>query len=185
MDLNYGVQTALLVLFLLVGLLAYERWGLRLGGVLVLPLLTLYILGDPRFAAVFAFSAATTYAVGELIHRRTLIYGRRIFSVFLISSCLATACGSFVLRIPLHGVVLPIMPGLFSFNLHREGQPVRGVVIFSAGVAVFLALGVFLQWAVDNLSLRLDRAWIGIAAYAVGAAAVTLLARRRLLGETS
>ena len=39
MDATLEPYVALVALFLVIGLWTYERWGLRLGGVLVLPFL--------------------------------------------------------------------------------------------------------------------------------------------------
>lgn len=111
-------------------LLAYERWGVRLGGVLALPYLVVYALHDLSVLLLFGLAAATTYLVGEVVHRTTLIYGRRMLVAFLLISLVSSAVFNQLVHVVPSGVFLPVLPGLFAYNLHREGRPVWNTLLF-------------------------------------------------------
>lgn len=135
-------MVALLAVFIGIGLLAYERYGLRLGGVLVLPLLLLYAVADAMVIPLFLAAAAVTYLIGEVIHRLTLLYGRRLFVVYLIASLAVTYFMSTAIGGIGHGHLFPLLPGLFAFNLHREGRPIRGAIAFVGWMGLFAMVGV-------------------------------------------
>ncbi len=111
-------------------LLVYERWGLRLGGVLALPYLAVYALTDLGILLLFGLAALATYFIGQVVHRRTLIYGRRMLVVFLLASLASSGLLNQVIQVAQSGVFLPILPGLFAYNLHREGRPTWNSVLF-------------------------------------------------------
>lgn len=146
-------QYALLAGYVLVGLWAYERWGVRLGGVLALPLVAVYALIVPWALEIFAVAAIVAFVVGEVLHRRTLMYGRRLFAVHIVASVAASFLFTQAMDIPLNGFLLPVLPGVFAFNLHREGRPVQGAVVFVGALIAMMAAGL----AVESL-LQVDPA---------------------------
>lgn len=146
-------QYTLLVGYVLIGLWAYERWGVRLGGVLALPLIAVYGLMVPWAVEIFAFAALVSFGVGEVLHRRTLMYGRRLFAIHIVASVVASFAFVQVVDVPLNGFLLPVLPGVFAFNLHREGRPVQGVVVFVGALIGLMLAGV----AVESL-LQVDPA---------------------------
>lgn len=120
------------------GLWAYERWGVRLGGVLALPYLVVYALEDLRVLLLFGLAAVATYSAGEAIHRYSLIYGRRMLAAFLLLSLLFSYLFNALIQVSITGVFLPVLPGLFAYNLHREGRPVWHVALFVGAVSFVL-----------------------------------------------
>lgn len=138
-------QYALLAGYVLVGLWAYERWGVRLGGVLALPLVAVYALIVPWALEIFAFAAIVSFAAGEVLHRRTLMYGRRLFAVHIVVSVVASFLFTQVMDIPLNGFLLPVLPGVFAFNLHREGRPVQGAVVFVGSLVGLMLAGLAVE----------------------------------------
>jgi hypothetical protein len=130
-----GAQHLVLAACLGLGLLIYERYGLRLGGVLVLPLVTAYALFDPRILLGFFLGSMATYGLGELVVRRTLIYGRRLLYVYILGGLFLTAAALHVLGVEMTGIALVVLPGIFAFNLHREGAPVRRLTTFASILA--------------------------------------------------
>lgn len=116
---------------LVMGLLVYERTGLRLGGILVLPLLLFYTLADWRLLVCFAGGAVAATWIGMYIQSRTFLYGRRLMIIYLAAGLLS--CGSLiVILLPGYpGVALTVLPGIFAYNVHREGRPVRSLTVFS------------------------------------------------------
>lgn len=146
-------QYTLLAGYVLIGLWAYERWGVRLGGVLALPLIAVYGLIVPWAIEIFAFAALVAFGVGEILHRRTLMYGRRLFAIHIVASVVASFAFVQVVDVPLNGFLLPVLPGVFAFNLHREGRPVQGAVVFVGAVIGLMVAGL----AVESL-LQIDPA---------------------------
>lgn len=140
LDVSWA-SLALLGVFILLGLLVYERRGLRLGGVLVLPLLVSYALLDLAVLPVFGMAAAVAYGTGEAVHRRTLLYGRRVFVVFLLLGVVSMVAAEFLLGLHQGGLLMALLPGLFAFNLHREGTPARSSGLFLVWLGVFVLLG--------------------------------------------
>lgn len=133
--------------FLVVGLLAYERRGLRLGGVVVLPLLLVYALFDLQALAVFTLATVLVLLLGHWLHHRTLVYGRRLFILYLLLSVAATALVKVFIGTTFGPFTIAILPGLFAYNLHREGDYARGLTAFSLWLAGLLMVGLGILWA--------------------------------------
>lgn len=134
------LTTVLFTAYVLAGVVAYERWGLRLGGVLVLPFLALYTLDDVRALLLFAVSAVAAFFGGEAVHRSTLLYGRRMFITFLLISMWTSLLANSVIGVERESVFMPLLPGLFAYNLHREGRPLWNTAIFTGWLMIFFLI---------------------------------------------
>lgn len=141
-----------MALFLLLGLVIYERTGLRLGGVVVLPLLLVYALVDLNAVWMFGAVSAAAFAVGHVLHERTLLYGRRLFIVFLVVGLACSALAMAALGTPAAPLMLALLPGIFAFNLHREGNYTRGTSAFMLWLGLILGAVSFVSWTLDNLA---------------------------------
>jgi hypothetical protein len=144
------IAWALLGLYLVAGLIVYERTGMRLGGVLVLPLLLVYALLDLVTLLIFAVATATTYLLGNLIIGQTLAYGRRALYLYLLLGLVATFCSNLLFGSPLAGFMLALLPGLYSYNLHREGTNLKGVSAFMVAFAALLVTTIVGLWIVHT-----------------------------------
>jgi hypothetical protein len=113
-----------------VGLILYERTGSRLGGVLVLPLLLLYALVDLSVLLVFSVGALASFVLGQFFYSHMLIYGRRLLYAFLLAGIGATMTAYAFIQPGSFGLVLAVLPGLFAYNLHREGRFLEGMSTF-------------------------------------------------------
>jgi hypothetical protein len=175
MSLAFGITAWLmLAVFLMAGLFIYERTGLRLGGVLVLPLLLVYALFDFNILIVFGISALVTLWIGTAVFRRSLLYGRRLLYVFLVVGILATLGARLFIQTEMEGFVLAILPGLFAYNLHREGDYVAGAsaFLFWFGILMMAAIAGFWVLTSDG---SVARAFQGmVPGGVVGTAAVGL-----------
>lgn len=137
----------LFAVFLIVGLVVYERTGMRLGGVVVLPLLVLYALIDVTVLAVFAGASVLTLGIGNYIASRSLWYGRRIFILFLILGVISSVAVRAVWVPEVGPFALAILPGLFAYNLHREGNYFAGISNFAFWLGMCLSGATFfLAW---------------------------------------
>ena len=141
--INPALVYGLFAVYVVAGLVAYERFGTRLGGVLVLPYLGVYALGSPSVLFLFAIATVVTFAVGEVIHRNALLYGRRMLIAYVLVSLVASLIANALVGVSLTGVFLPILPGLMAYNLHREGRALWDTTVFVAAVVVTLSVTQF------------------------------------------
>jgi hypothetical protein len=148
--LTVATPFALMALFLAVGLFCYDRWGVRLGGVLVLPLLLSYVLRDINVLAVFGIAATASYAGGHLAYQRTFVYGRRLLYLFLLLGIAATLVTLLWIPLQRETFVMALLPGLFAYNLHREGRVSTGLAAFLVWFALLLAIATLLYWLAAN-----------------------------------
>ncbi len=137
---NAFLATVLFTVYVLAGVVAYERWGLRLGGVLVLPFLAIYTLEDVGVLLLFAVSAAAAFFGGEAVHRVTLLYGRRMLITFLLISMWTSLAANSVIGVSRNSVFMPLLPGLFAYNLHREGRPLWNTAVFIGWLMIFFLI---------------------------------------------
>ncbi len=134
--LAYG----LFAIMILAGIVIYERTGWRLGGVLVAPLLAIYTVADPWLLVVFAGAAIVSLLGAGLARRRWFLYGRRIMAFHILLGLGASLALLHLLPVHYSGIALPVLPGIFAYNVHREEGLAAPVVRFGAVVALFLGL---------------------------------------------
>lgn len=140
------------ILGLAAGIALVESTGLRMGGVIVVPLLALYTLHTVATLPLFLLSVGVAIVgVGEL-HDRTLIHGRALLLSSLVIGAvvplLATAVFN-VVGVPAVSeiaFVSTILPGLAAYNYHQlDPQDQRRDLLLSGGVlAALCAVGAVL-----------------------------------------
>jgi hypothetical protein len=143
------VVTAMLLIGLLAGIAGTQVGNLRLGGVVVVPLISVYLLRSFGTFPVFVLSTAAAYVSLYLIKRRLLLYGRPLFvtSVLigalipvLVFEVLAVAVG---LSEQLSAVEFfgSVLPGIAAYNYHRMDSERRVLdMIWSLTVVLFLTV---------------------------------------------
>lgn len=147
------IPAATLVVGLLAVVFATERYGLRFGGVVVVPLLAVYILFDPGALPLFVISTATAYVSLVLVDRRIVLYGRQLLMMAIVTGALVPVT-TFLLAEFAFGQTLPvrdvaylgsILPGIAAYNLRRldRDQQVADVVGSLTLVVGLVALAVF------------------------------------------
>jgi len=112
---------------------ASERFGLRFGGVVVVPLLAMYMLFDYRALPLFAASTAVAYGSLLVIERRFVLFGRTTLLAAIAAGAVVPTTFALVSQIafdqafPLRNVAYlgSILPGLAAFNLHRLDREER------------------------------------------------------------
>lgn len=146
------IPAAVVVTGLLAVIFATERYGLRFGGVVVVPLLAMYMLFDYRTLPLFVVSMGAAYVSLRLIETRIVLYGRRLFITAIVTGALVPVL-SFLLVQVFVGSTLPIrdiaylgsiLPGIAAYNLHRldrEDQvaDVVGSLVLVAGLVALAA----------------------------------------------
>jgi hypothetical protein len=118
------------------------RWGLRIGGLIVLPLLVLFSFRNGLFLITYLLAAIAAYVGIQVLHWWTLIYGRVLLSMGISFGLLAVI--STVPALPISNGLLPFFTGVFggvgAYNLHSVAPAERRAsVLVSVGVFVILA----------------------------------------------
>lgn len=140
------IATTLTILGLLAGVTVTQLRGLRLGGVLVVPLGAVYLLWSFPSAPVFLLSIVAAYVSLWIVKRRLLWFGRSLFIVAVIVGSVVPVL-VFVLSsgywtggsIASVEFVLSILPGIAAYNLHRLSAEER-ILDALWGLATLLVL---------------------------------------------
>lgn len=125
--------------------LVRDRWGLRLAGVIVVPLLVLFSLRNAWLLGLFVATAVIAYLGIRIVHWWTLLYGRVLLSMGIIFGMLTAA--SLVPGFPAPYGMLPfftgILGGVTAYNVHvvppAERQPTIAVTVGTYVVLLGLA----------------------------------------------
>lgn len=151
------IATAVMLLGLLAGVVVAQLRGLRLGGVIVVPLTAVYLLRSFQTAPIFLLSVLAAYVSLWIVKRQLLVFGRTLFIVaVVVGAFVPVAVFGFATGGPLGSVtlvdfMLSIMPGIAAFNLHRLSQDDRildalwglATLLFLVvvGIALVIAVG--------------------------------------------
>lgn len=133
------------------GIVVVQRTGLRMSGVLVVPLLAVYSLYTFAALPLFLASAAFAYFGVGVIQERTLIYGRQLLIVCL---ALGAALPLAITLVPGFGELLgpssasvffgTIIPGMAAYNFHALDAENR---LIDLGVSTAALVGLLLVGA--------------------------------------
>lgn len=146
------VFTFIVAIGLLVGIWLASRWSLRLGGVVVVPLLAVYTFFNVTALPIFVLSTCIAYPGIRFIQDRWLLYGRSL----LLTAILLGAIVPVVVFLVLDGVMGQslavsevdflgsILPGIAAYNFYRQEADRRVAdVLASLGLlAVLIVVGV-------------------------------------------
>lgn len=118
------------------------RWGIRIFGLIVVPLLVLLALRAEAFLVLYLLAAVVSYAGIRLLHWWTLLYGRVLLSMGVILGVMTVI--SVVPAFTLSHGLLPffsgVLGGVSAYNIHAVPPSERWTsVVLSAGVFVALA----------------------------------------------
>lgn len=123
---------AITVLGLLLGIGIVQRTGLRVGGVIVVPLLAVYSLYTIAALPLFVLSTVIAYIGVGLIRNRTLIHGRQLLLASLGVGVTVPLISTVVFEIwPLFdslaeiAFIGTILPGIAAYNFHKIGTEDR------------------------------------------------------------
>lgn len=143
------IATTVMLLGLIIGVGAAQLASLRLGGVIVVPLVSVYLLRSFATFPVFVASVAAAYASLRAIENRVLLYGRPLFVVSVLIGALvpvvvfevltvAAGIDSGLTQIEFIGSVLP---GIAAYNYHRIDAERRILdMVWSLAVVLFLTV---------------------------------------------
>jgi len=143
------VPAAILVIGLFAVILAAELYNLRFGGVVVVPLLAVYMLFDMAALPLFVISTAAAYVTLVIIERRLVLYGRRLFITAIVAGALVPISTVLVSELVFQNIVRlsevaylgSILPGIAAYNLHRlEGEDRLADILGGLSLLVGLVL---------------------------------------------
>jgi len=161
------VATVVMILGLVAGIAAAQLAGLRLTGVIIVPLSAVYLLKNFATFAVFTLSIIAAYGSLWILKRRLLLFGR---TLFILSVSVGTVVLLLVFELIALGVgpggevagfelLLSILPGIAAYNLHRLSSERRildaiwslATLLFLVVVGIGLVIAVGLSGLADAL----------------------------------
>lgn len=119
-----------------------RRWGLRIGGLIVLPLMVLLAFRNQWLLVTYLTSAITAYVALSVWHSWTLVYGRVLLSMSVIFGLLTAISLTSVLQFDngLLPFVTGILGGVGAYNVHVVPPAERrSAVVIATGSFVLLA----------------------------------------------
>lgn len=128
-----------------------HRWGYRLGGVMVVPLLVIYTFREPYSPLVFLVGTVAARGALWAVREYTLTYGRRAFLIGILVGVCATIVAGVVIDwytpVPLAfteaEIVASIFPGIAAYNAMRLDREklVADLILMVALFAGLLMVG--------------------------------------------
>lgn len=174
----------LAVSILVVDVLAYEgvraRYDLRLAGVILVPLLAVFSVRFADTVLVYALGATAVFFVVSLVHWASLLYGRNLLAVGLVTGLVYAAAIGVTQPVQAPGITLffvGLFTGIGAYNLHRVAPKNRAASI-RLSAALFVVFYAVLLTFVDVPASGLDPLGVG---YATLAAILVVLAVRDIL----
>lgn len=167
---------------------AYLRWGIRLNGIIALPLLALFTLRSAAVLPLYVAGLAAVYGLITLIHRWSLLYGRVLLASGLVIAMIGSIPVATLAPVTSgrHLFFTAILVGIGAYNLHRMPPEHRSTSIaLSAGAFVVFLGGLGLLIGPLPAALVADPGVVEAAAALVAtvvviAAAATALRLERL-----
>jgi gamma-polyglutamate biosynthesis protein CapC len=122
-----------------ISLLLTELTGFSPGGIVVAGYLSMFIL-QPKWIIGTLLAALLTYGLVELVRNQVLLYGRRLFVVYLLVGIIFSQTASYLLLLyPMHNLGLSVIgyliPGLIAKDFAKQGI---SVTVLWLSVAVVL-----------------------------------------------
>lgn len=142
------VAITLMLAGLFAGIAAVQFWGLRMAGVITVPILAIYGLYDFPTLPVFVLSVLVAYLVVAYAKTRSFIYGRQMLLLAIVTGALVPVV-AVVLAEYRYGFGLisevefvgTILPGIAAYNFHQLSAEKRtDDALLSLGVLTGLTL---------------------------------------------
>lgn len=118
-----------------VGEVANARWGIRVGGLMAMPLLAIFALSNAWVVPVYLLGTVIVYLAIRLVNTLTLTYGRVLLTVGLVVGLLyGLAVAAFTTTVI--GYMLfftTILSGIGAYNFHQIAPAERVHAISVAG----------------------------------------------------
>lgn len=127
------IQLFILLFGFILGFILYELTRYRIGGIVAIPIMVIYVLDNPVLLPIFLLSIGICLAGVQLIAERTLLYGRRLLYLNLAVSIICTSIlifsTSLYFSIDLTTLTVgTIFPGIVAHNISRETFDLRNAM---------------------------------------------------------
>lgn len=133
-------SAAVLAVGFIGGFFLYSRMGSRVGGVIAIPLAAVEALSSPLLVPYLILGIGISYCIGELFFRKLLIYGRRLFYVYLAASVVVMA--QLLVGYNLEPLSFSfIIPGIIAYNMHVDRDKKQSIVIAILYFAALILVG--------------------------------------------
>lgn len=182
---SHVVPRWLAISVLITDVVVYEvlraRYDLRLAGVILVPLLAVFTVRYADAVIVYALGATAVFFVVSLVHWSSLLYGRNLLAVGLVTGLVYVAAIGVAQPVPAPGITLffvGLFTGIGAYNLHRVAPKNRAASI-RLSAALFVVFYAVLLVFVEVPASGLDPLGVGYAAIAV---ILIVLAVRDVLG---
>lgn len=121
---------------LAVAMLIETVWNVRLAGIIALPLLALFVVVHPLVLVFYVGCVGATYALIQLIHQQTLVYGRVLLSLAVAIAVVLSIPVAMTTGVPGHHLLfVALLSGVGAYNVHRlSGTELRQSVCLSTAV---------------------------------------------------
>ncbi|WP_158206060.1 poly-gamma-glutamate biosynthesis protein PgsC/CapC [Halomarina oriensis] len=141
------VAALLVALGLLMGIVVTQARGLRMSGVLVVPLFAVYSLYDLYAFPLAVVSTAAAYLGLALLKRRTMLYGRVLLLSAIAIGAVVPIVGLAALSVltgtdPVYAHLVflgSVLPGVAAYNYHRLDRD-RRIEDVGASLSAFVGL---------------------------------------------
>ncbi|WP_247730978.1 poly-gamma-glutamate biosynthesis protein PgsC/CapC [Halovivax limisalsi] len=194
-DIEAGLETPPTVLFaaFAVGIAAtegaYHRYGVRLAGIIAMPLLALFSLQSAMVVPLYVAGTAIVYATITTIHRRTLLYGRVLLGLSIVVGLLSILPVAIVAPLApgIHLFFTGVLTGIGAYNLHRvpsAHRPASVALSTALFVSVLGWLRFFVQPSPDGALSEPSIASVGLCLAGLAAGALALIRLERLTPPT-
>ncbi|SFS33163.1 poly-gamma-glutamate biosynthesis protein PgsC/CapC [Halostagnicola kamekurae] len=143
LEISLPIVLLVIALGMLVSEGSYVRWGIRLNGIIALPLLALFALQSIAIIPLYVLGVAAVYGILKQFHRSTLLYGRVLLGTGLVIALAGSIpiAVFFPVASGLHLFFTAILIGIAAYNLHRMPPEHRSTSISLSTGAFALFLG--------------------------------------------
>lgn len=107
-----------LIIGFIIGFFLYTKFKFRGGGVIVVPILSVYFVKFPSLIPYMILISIITFFILEILYSKFIIYGRRLMYVSLFIGMILSL--TLVFKFGDIGWYGFLIPGLLAYNFHRE-----------------------------------------------------------------
>lgn len=123
----------------------YKRWGIRLLGTIIFPLLALFALRNVIYLGFYLALLPVAFFAVVIFHRRTLLYGRVLLALSISIALLVVPilASVFDQLSGFHCYFVAVFAGIGAYNLHRLSPVDRPHSLSLSGSLFVIFLGAF------------------------------------------
>lgn len=142
---DFVIPSIILFLGFLISFFLYQRFRMRIAGVIATPLLAVYILVNPLTLPVVIAIVLVLFGILHWLYIRYYIYGRRLFLIGCAFSIVISAPILILLGLT-NVIIITILPAIFAYNAIIDVQHrARSAGLLSGELGVLVVVGALLM----------------------------------------